>query len=155
MNYDSTPDTLAHIKRVNALLLEAASELLKRAAVHDSSKLVDPEKAIFDEFTPKLKGSTYGSEEYKGFLESMKSGLDHHYAENSHHPEHYLTGVDGMNLFDVLEMLLDWKAATERHADGDIRKSLVINKDRFKLSDQTVSILDNTIRFLGWKPIGQ
>ena len=80
----------------------------------------------------------------------MKIALDHHYANNSHHPEHYPNGVDGMNLFDLLEMLLDWKAATERHADGDIAKSLEINRGRFKLSDQTVAVLDNTIRFLGW-----
>jgi len=149
-NYDYTADTLAHIKRVNTLLIEAAATLIHRASVHDNSKLVDPEKAIFDEFTPKLKGSTYGSDEYKGFLVSMKIALDHHYANNSHHPEHYPNGVDGMNLFDLLEMLLDWKAATERHADGDIAKSLEINRGRFKLSDQTVAVLDNTIRFLGW-----
>jgi hypothetical protein len=55
-----------------------------------------------------------------------------------------------MKLFDVLEMLMDWKAASERHADGDIRRSLVINTDRFKLSPQLVSILANTIRERGW-----
>lgn len=32
--------------------------------------------------------------------------------------------VNGMDLLDVLEMLVDWKAAGERHKDGCIYKSL-------------------------------
>ena len=56
-----------------------------------------------------------------------------------------------MSLFDVLEMLMDWKAATERMKDGgDIHASLIHNTDRFKLSHQLASILANTIREMGW-----
>ena len=43
-------------------------------------------------------------------------------------------------------MFFDWKAATERHDDGDIYKSLNINKDRFKISDQLINILKNTAK---------
>ena len=90
-------------------------------------------------------------DEYKAALAELKPALDHHYAANSHHPEHYAIGVDGMSLFDVLEMLLDWKAATERMKNGgDIRRSLEINRDRFKLTPQLESILANTIRELNW-----
>ena len=145
-NYDSTADTLKHIKRVNELLGDASKELIRRGQVHDNSKLESPEKEIFDEFTPKLKNSTYGSDEYKSFLESMGEGLRHHYANNSHHPEHYENGIDGMDLFDLLEMLLDWKAATERHADGDLMKSIEINRERFGYSDLTANILRNTVK---------
>ena len=67
---------------------------------------------------------------------------------NSHHPEHYESGVDGMNLFDVIEMLLDWKAASERHKDGDIAQSIEKNRVRFKISDQLAEILHNTVAFL-------
>ncbi len=62
-----------------------------------------------------------------------------------------VNGVDGMSLFDVLEMLLDWKAAAERMKNGgDIRKSLEINTKRFGLSSQLVHILENTIKEIGW-----
>ena len=151
VKYDSTIDTLKHIKRVNQLLTEAAAELIKRANVHDDSKLVSPEKEIFDEFTPLLKESTYGSDEYKGFLKSMKVGLDHHYANNSHHPEFYANGINGMDLFDVLELFIDWKAAGERHGNGNIYKSIEINKERFKMSDQLVDIFTNTAERLGYE----
>ncbi len=150
MNYDSKPDTLLHIKRVNQLLGEAACELIRRANVHDNSKLESPEKELFDEYTPKLKNCTYGSDEYKEFLVGLKVALDHHYSKNSHHPEHYQNGINGFDLFDLIEMFFDWKAATERHTDGDIMKSIEINKERFNMSDQLCDILRNTAIRLGY-----
>jgi hypothetical protein len=150
-NYDSRADTLAHIRRVNALLLACCEDLQARASVHDNSKLDEPEKSTFDACTLKLKAMAYGSPEYKAALAELKPALDHHYAANSHHPEHFSNGVDGMNLFDVVEMLMDWKAATERMANGgDIRRSLEINTERFKLSPQMRSVLANTIEAMGW-----
>lgn len=143
MNYDSTNDTLLHIKRVNQLLTEGASELINRANIHDNSKLQSPEKQLFDEYTPKLKGSTYGTPEYFEMLKGLKPALDNHYAKNSHHPEHYENGVNGMDLFDLFEMFVDWKAATERHENGNIEKSIEINQKRFNLSDQVVDIFRN------------
>jgi hypothetical protein len=149
-HYDSTMDTTAHIARVAELLHECRANLEKRLYLHDLSKLQSPEKEIFDEFTPKLKGSTYGSDEYKEFLKGMKPALDHHYANNPHHPEHYQNGIDGMSLFDAIEMLMDWKAAGERHANGSISKSLNVNKSRFNISPQLMSLLLNTAKEMGW-----
>lgn len=151
MSYDSKADTLLHIKRVSQLMTEAAAELIRRANIHDNSKLESPEKELFDEFTPKLKNCTYGSDEYKGYLKELGVALKHHYANNSHHPEHYENGVNGMDLFDLIEMFFDWKAATERHADGNIYKSIEINKDRFGISDQICDIFTNTAKRLGYE----
>ena len=148
--YDSKPDTQKHILRVRKLLRICQNELKLRARLHDESKLQSPEKELFDEFTPKLAGCTYGSDEYKEYLKGLKVALDHHYAKNSHHPEHYENGVNGFDLFDLIEMFMDWKAATERHNDGDIRKSIEINKNRFNLSEQVCDIFRNTADRLGW-----
>lgn len=146
--FDSSKDTLKHIRRVAQLLNEASIELLRRANVHDNSKLEEPEKYGFDKYTPKLKALTYGSDAYKESLKGLGESLSHHYKNNSHHPEYYENGIDGMNLFDVIEMLIDWKAATERHRDGNIMKSIEINKDRFKISDQLRAIIENTLKYL-------
>lgn len=137
-------DTFRHIERVRNLLTRMAHELLVRGVQHDQSKLVSPEVEAFTEFTSKLATCTYGSAEYEGYRKAMKPALDHHYANNRHHPEHWKNGVDDMNLIDVLEMLVDWKAASERHNDGNIRKSIEVNADRFGLSPQLVRILENT-----------
>jgi hypothetical protein len=146
MNYDSKSDTLEHIKRVSNFLNKMVLELMCRMQGHDSSKLRSPEKEIFDIYTPKLKATTYGSEEYKTYLKEMNNALDNHYQLNHHHPEHYQEGIDGMDLIDLVEMLCDWKAAAERHADGNIDKSIIINKDRFGLSEQLTKIFQNTVK---------
>lgn len=148
--YDSLPDTLDHIRKVQSHLLDVVLEFRRRSLFHDQSKLVSPEKEVFDVVTPKLKALTYGSDEYKAALVEMGDALTHHYANNSHHPEHYPNGINGMSLFDVMEMLADWVAATERMAGGDILKSLEINRERFEISDQLYAILLNTVREMGW-----
>lgn len=144
MTYDSTKDTQEHIKRVATLLKEFSVELNKRGKVHDASKLVSPEKELFDIHTPLLSSLKYGTDEYRESLCKLKIALDNHYAMNSHHPEHYANGIDGMTLLDVVEMFFDWKAATERNKDGNIFTSIDKNKDRFKMSDQLFSIFKNT-----------
>ena len=144
--YDSTKDTLSHKEKVKELMNKCIDDLVYRAENHDNSKLESPEKEYFDEYTPKLKDTTYGSDEYKKCLEGLKVALDHHYKTNSHHPEHYSNGIDGMTLVDLLELICDWKASSMRHADGDINKSIKINAERFGISEQLVNILENTVK---------
>ena len=43
-----------------------------------------------------------------------------------------------MNLVDIVEMLVDWKAASLRHNDGNILKSLESNRTRFGLDKVTL-----------------
>jgi len=149
--YDSTKDTTKHIERVQELTDSFCDKLKKQVENHDKTKLNKEEKPYFDEATPKLKKLTYGSPEYKESLKSIKKALKHHYKMNSHHPEHYKNGVDDMTLFDIVEMFVDWKAATERHHDGNIFKSIKDNKKRFKMSDQLSKIFENTAEKMGWK----
>ncbi len=150
MSYDSRQDTLDHIARVGDLLDVFREYLETRASKHDSTKLEEPEKALFDEWTPKLKALEYGSDEYRAALAALKPALDHHYAAWSHHPEHFENGINGMSLLDLIEMFCDWKAAGERHATGNFAKSLEINRERFKMSDQLAEIFENTRKELGW-----
>lgn len=145
---------MAHIDRVQQLLKECTRVLVQRGIDHDLSKLIEPEKSAFDRLKAlSLSGMAYGSEEYRACLRAEKPAIQHHYEANSHHPEFYgEQGINGMSLFDVLEMLMDWKAATERMKDGgDIEKSLVINTERFKIEPQLAKILDNTLREMAWK----
>ena len=125
---------------------QGVCELLKRACEHDDSKLVTPEKELFDEYSSELRTSSYGGQEYNDFLQKLDSAIKHHYEANSHHPEHYKNGINGFDLFDLIEMAMDWCAAVERHNDGDIFKSLEINTERFQLSNQIVCILHNTFK---------
>ncbi len=141
-------ETFRHIEQVRAYLNLFIRELLHRGELHDQSKLDHPEVEAFTEYTPKLAASTYGSKEYEEFRLLMKPALDHHYARNSHHPEHYKNGINDMTLIDLVEMLCDWKAATLRHNDGNLRKSIELNAKRFNISPQLTEILENTATLL-------
>jgi len=140
--------TLRHVETVRIDLNFVISELLHRQARHDQSKLRSPEVEVFDEYTPKLRGCTYGSEEYRKYMEEMSVALEHHYSQNRHHPEHFPDGINEMNLVDLVEMLCDWKAASLRHDDGDIMESIRINQDKFGYSDELKRLLCNTARLL-------
>lgn len=176
--------TMRHIEHVRRFITSVVADLLERANEHDQSKLADPEVGPFTEFTPRLAASTYGSPEYEEFRKQLGAALEHHYAKNRHHPEHYPEVDDGevarltalfeeaqgncgkgsditayieeqlkvakspvgnMNLIDVVEMLCDWKAATLRHNNGNILKSIEHNAERFAISNQLVRIMANTV----------
>lgn len=143
-------ETMLHIRQVQRLLNIVVVELLRRAEVHDESKMSPEEVNVFAEFTPKLKDCTYNSDEYKGYLAAMKPALDHHYAVSRHHPEHTPEGLAGMSLIDLIEMLADWKAATLRHKDGNLYKSIETNTKRFNISPELRGILEKTAVELGF-----
>ena len=159
--------TFRHIERVRNLLNVCVVDLLRRAERHDQTKLASPEVEIFTEFTPKLKDCEYGSDEYRSYLDAMRPALEHHYANNRHHPEHFKpcesaesqrlrrhietldpetqgeliasletyaasmeSSVNRMNLLDIVELIVDWKAASERQFNGNIRKSIEQNESK-------------------------
>ncbi len=138
-------ETMRHIELVRNLIDRVILELLERARKHDQSKLRSPEVELFTEFTEKLRHVTYGSPKYEEYRKAMGPALQHHYANNRHHPEHFKNGLDDMNLVDLLEMLCDWKAASTRHDDGNLRKSIEINGNRFGMSPQLIKIFENSI----------
>lgn len=165
---DSTQDTLDHrakvqefaeafcnavmdaVKLAPALAWKAAdlfcTEIKRRAACHDESKLHPPEKEKFDFVgTHKhLSGQKYGSPEYQKSLEYLGEALEHHYEMNDHHPQHFKNGTSDMNLMQFVEMWLDWVAACLRNKDGNIMESIKVNKERFSIPEETCAILRAT-----------
>ena len=139
-------ETQDHINLVRVLLRKFAVELLKRGETHDLSKFSDEEVKTFTEYTPKLKTTTYGSDDYNRQLAEMQVALDHHYGNNRHHPEHFENGIKGMTLVDLVEMFIDWSAATKRHSDGNIMRSIELNEKRFSIPPELSEIFRNTAR---------
>lgn len=140
--------TIRHIETVRNFLNEVIREILVRQESHDQSKLQHPEVEIFEEYTPKLRETAYGSKKYKQFMKQMKIAIEHHNKLNRHHPEYFETGINGMNLIDLIEMICDWKAATLRQDEGDIYKSIELNQERFKYSNELKQIFINTAKWI-------
>jgi len=141
-------ETMRHIERVRNLLNMFVQVLLRRGERHDQSKLESPEVEAFTEHTGKLAKLTYNSPEYHACKTLMAPALAHHYARNRHHPEHFKHGIEDMNLVDMIEMFCDWLAASERHEDGNILKSIEANSERFGMTPQLRRIFENTAKSL-------
>ena len=141
-------ETQKHIEAVRKYIRFMIDKIDMRGVKHDASKLESPEVEVFAEYTPKLNSTTFGSEDYYKNLEQMKPALDHHYASNRHHPEHFVNGINDMTIVDILEMFCDWKASTLRHNDGNLLKSIETNAERFHMDGQLKQILINTARMI-------
>lgn len=138
-------ETLKHIHEVRKNIFKLILSLNTRGEEHDKSKLESPESEIFAKYVDKLAETEYGSDEYKELLEKVKPAILHHYSKNRHHVEFHKNGIDDMDLVDLIEMLCDWLAATQRNRNGNIRKSIDINAEKYKISDQLKRIISNTV----------
>ncbi|MHA1469024.1 MAG: DUF5662 family protein [Candidatus Asgardarchaeia archaeon] len=119
--------------------------LFKRGLVHDLDKFFWAEAKYFAKVAFKLKTITYGTDEYREMLKCIKPCITLHYSKNSHHPEYYKDGYQGLSHLDKLEMTADWIAATKRHTDGNIFASLEKNQDRFSYNDKEKEFLKSIV----------
>lgn len=143
---ESVMGVIDHIREVGKNIGIFTNDLIRRANEHDKTKLESPEVEIFSATHHELATTKYGTPEYDALLEKVKPAISHHYSKNRHHPEFHKNGIEDMTLIDLIEMLADWKAATARNKDGNIRKSIEINTDRFGMSPQLRRIFENTVR---------
>jgi hypothetical protein len=142
--YDSREDTLEHIRQVALRIGNVCQELHSRGLAHDASKLGPEEKPTLDAVLPLLKAIPYGTAEYRDAVKQLGAARDHHFANNSHHPEFYANGVSGMNIIDLIEMYCDWAAATASRVNGNLQESIDLNGRHFGMGDVLTGIFRNT-----------
>lgn len=124
---------------------------MRRGNEHDNSKFEPEEFPYYTAAIDDFNKHPFGSAGYNKAKESLGDAVKHHYAHNRHHPEYFDNGVNGMNLIDLLEMLCDWKSATQNHPEkpGDMRKSIAWATEKYKISPELAQILYNTARDYG------
>lgn len=113
------------------------SKLQERSDLHDLSKYNQDEFGGFAELDSKEVFRLYETnpEEYRKKI-AENEGIRLHYERNSHHPEHYKDGAEGithiqaidkMSFLDIVEMVIDWKSACETYGtdfDEAVEKSI-------------------------------
>jgi len=123
-----------YCKRIISYRIFPASEvggLLLRAALHDSSKLKEPERVAYTYISWRYKKESEGKTFVIPEEINHRSATLHHVMTNSHHPEHHQNRTDiliydnrdslpqemvdarEMPLIDILEMCADWCAMSE------------------------------------------
>jgi hypothetical protein len=144
---DFLSDLVDHKKRVGGHMRRFADELFRRACDHDYSKLGPEEYDLFAGSFAAFQENPYGSEGYRDQLQRIGPAIEHHYKVNDHHPEFFTGGINDMNLVQVVEMVCDWIASSERK-NGSVSRSLEVNRARFGIGDQLYGIIENTVKEL-------
>lgn len=127
-------------------LVPIIQDLVKRLEDHDQSKFSEQEFPFRVQAIGDLRKFAYGSPEWKEMYEKHYREGEIHYKKNRHHPEFFPEGIEGMTLVDLLEMLVDWKAANSRRPDSSMANSIQYATDKYKLTPQLVKILENTAK---------
>jgi len=131
------------LQYMNAII----QNLIVRAEQHDQSKFSDEEFTGLVAAIDDLKKYPYGTPEYEAMRVKHAKIFQTHYAKNRHHPEHFANGIEDMNLMDLIEMLVDWKAASMRvGSGGTIENSIKVTADKYNIHPQLVKILENTAK---------
>lgn len=125
-----------------------ADAIKERGIHHDDSKLQDPELSFRVKFEFPYPGAPFGSKEYDENIKALEPGLKTHYKENLHHPEHFENGIRGMTLIDIVEMLCDWVAASNRKSGSPMEESVEFLADKYSFSEDLKDIFLNTIQYL-------
>ena len=135
---------LKHKTSVKKKLTFLVEELEKRAENHDNSKLQQPELNYLIEMDKEGR-KKYGSQEYFDKMKRWEKFFKHHYENNRHHPDHFSNGVEGMNLIDLCEYIVDIISYYDNMHVEDAIKTINEQKTRFKFDDQLTQILKNTL----------
>lgn len=115
-----------------------------RCIIHDWTKFLPPEASGYAN-SPSQKDLSFGSKEYNDVKLLLKPVIDHHYSKSHHHPEHFLNGIAGMNMYDFVEMYCDWCAASHNNKGGSPKFSIEFCSQKYNLSDQMKFVMENTL----------
>ena len=137
---------LRHIMTVQGLLRRVARQLLNRADDHDLSKLAPDELGGMIEIDAIADRCGLNSPEYMAALSGKAIKL--HQSRYPHHPEYHSNGVEDMGIFDLIEMVCDWKAANQLRGHPEWEKSVDMMAERLSLSPEYVLLINLIARAL-------
>lgn len=106
---DMKYDTSIEIEILNIII----RKLTKKIINHDNSKIEHiPEFNLYKNVVYKLDGLEYGTKEHTEAKQELDQGFEIHCINNRHHPEHFNSeGIEGMDMYDIIEMIIDWCSA--------------------------------------------
>lgn len=144
----SDNDTLSYIvkhkQRIVKWMEVFINELRHRAAVHDNSKLEEPElsgwKAMDRE--PRYQ---YGTKEYYDKVARYKWLMELHWRRNRHHPEYWQIWQyrRDRDLIDYIEMLVDWLSYSDKKLSYRQARELVAKQAARYHMDEPGDLVNN------------
>ena len=141
---------IAHRAQVRLNLHALMQEIERRALGHDLSKLSTKELNGFIRINRTAREHPYGSEEYRASMDAEKGEggcITLHFSKNSHHPEFHESNAS-MGFLDIIEMVMDWKAASDTYGNMTLRGSLPHHRERFNFSDEQWWLIGSVVDWI-------
>ena len=136
-----------HRETVETLLTILAQDFAIRGRVHDRSKLKSDEFDGYIHINRAARKHAFDSPELREVKRNHIAAIDHHYARNSHHPE-YHKDIRDMGFMDIIEMVIDWKAASITYGNQTLREGLSTMRERHDFSDAQWWLIDQVVEWL-------
>lgn len=143
--------TIMRHREVVADFLHNFSDYFRaRAREHDQTKLRFDEFEGFARINKVARNHAFGTPEYDASMEEAKKpgGCIHlHFSRNAHHPEFHDSEKD-MGLLDLMEMVMDWKAASMTYGTNTLAESLPIQLERHDFDPWQVRVIHEMVKLL-------
>lgn len=141
---------IRHRDMIRLNIQRLVHELERRALAHDLSKLATDEVVGFAAINRAAREHAYGTPEYDASMAQAKEPggcIALHFSRNSHHPEYHANDTD-MGFLDLIEMVLDWKAAADTYGTNTLRQGLEHNRKRFAFTDAQWWLIEQVVEWI-------
>ena len=137
---------IRHQKHIEANIGDLIAELSHRAHIHDQSKLSASELPGFVEIHCIAREHPLGAPEYEAAMRTSTC-IKEHFSKNSHHPEHH-ESVGSMGWLDIIEMVFDWKAASDTYGLQSLREGINYQHERHQFTDAQWWLIEQIVDWI-------
>ncbi len=136
-----------HKMKMEEKMLIVSKEFSKRAKEHDNDKLENKEiYNTYKKYFPELKKIPFGTREYFAFEKENFKKVHKIHAQNRHHFYSRSNNLNDINLFDLIEVVIDISESAKQY--GDEAKVMESLKNKQVLNYELEELIQNTINFL-------
>ncbi len=136
-----------HKTKMEEKLIKSSEELFKRAKEHDNDKLENKEiYQTYKKYFPELKKIPFGTREYFEFEKKNFAKAHQIHAQNRHHFYSRKNTLDDINLFDLIEVVIDISESAKQYGNEDKIMESLKNKQVFNY--ELEELVKNTIKYL-------
>jgi hypothetical protein len=143
--------TITAHRNIVLMYMQALSRAIEQRGVHhDLSKLFLDEFEGFVRINRAAREYPYGSEGYRASMDAEKGEegcITRHYSRNPHHPEFH-SSIEEMGFIDIIEMVVDWKAASATYGKMTLRESIPHHRERFEFTPGQWWLIESVVDWI-------
>lgn len=143
-----------HLEMVDKKLVLSSMILCERAVEHDKDKIFNPiVYAAYNKYFPELKKIPFGTEEYKNFEKKYFDQAHQIHAQNRHHFYSPRNHLDDINLFDLIEAIIDISESSRQYGEFKNYKNALRAKGVYDYDLE--EMINNTVEYLNSRDNGK